>query len=129
MQEDAEKRGVMTFTDASGVYGNAEPSNVGLVVTSPDRRELLNVNWATLRGIGNFKYCVAGAAPAGCAIFNYAQEEIPIHLPATSCRAGIPLIVFKDCFSDIIEIRGRMGERLGLGEAADSIPARSMLFF
>ncbi|RXE56407.1 hypothetical protein ABH15_10000 [Methanoculleus taiwanensis] len=68
------RRGVMTFTDASGVYGSAEPSNVGLVVTSPDRRELLNVDWATLRGIGNFKYCVAGAAPAGCAIFNYAQE-------------------------------------------------------
>ena len=70
------RRGVMTFTDASGVYGNAEPSNVGLVVTSPDRRELLNVDWATLRGIGNFKHCVAGAAPAGCAIFNYCSGSL-----------------------------------------------------
>src|SRR5690606_35291895 len=45
-----------------------------LIVTSPDRRELLNVDWTTLRGIAAFKYCVNAASPAGCAVFNYAAE-------------------------------------------------------
>jgi hypothetical protein len=68
------RRGVLCFLDANGIYGNAEPTNVGLIVTSPDRRELLNIDWATLRGIAHFKYAVEGASPAGCAIFNYANE-------------------------------------------------------
>lgn len=68
------RRGVMTFTDSSGVYGNADPGNVGLIVTSPDRRELLNVDYPTLRGILAYKHVVEGAPPVGCAIFNYAME-------------------------------------------------------
>jgi hypothetical protein len=68
------RRGVMTFMDSDGVYGGAEPSNVGLVVTSPDRRELLNVDWTTLRGMLAYKYVVENAPLAGCGIFNYAAE-------------------------------------------------------
>jgi len=68
------RRGVMCFMDAAGVYGNANPGAVGLIVTSPDRREMLNVDFPTLRGIANYKYCVNGAAPPGCAVFNYGEE-------------------------------------------------------
>ncbi len=68
------RRGMLQFRDASGVLGAADPLRWGLVVTAPDRRELVNVDWDTFRGIQDFKYDIAGAAPAGTAIIDYSTE-------------------------------------------------------
>lgn len=64
---------VLQFTD-KGLAGGVDPAKVGLVVTSPDRRELLNIDWATLRALNASEYDVAGVAPAGVAYVNYAKD-------------------------------------------------------
>jgi len=67
------RAGVLQFM-TNGKAGEVDPSKVGLIVTSPDRRELLNVDWATLRGVNASEYDVSGAAPEGVAYINYAKD-------------------------------------------------------
>ncbi len=67
------RAGILQFC-TGGLAGSVDPSKVGLIVTSPDRRELLNVDWGTLRALNASEADVAGAAPAGVALINYAKD-------------------------------------------------------
>lgn len=67
------RAGVLQFM-TGGLAGGVDPSKVGLIVTSPDRRELLNVDWPTLRAINASEYDLGGAAPVGVALINYAKD-------------------------------------------------------
>ncbi len=68
------RRGLCQFRDASGVLGAADPLRFGLIVTAPDRRELVNVDYAAFRGAQDFKYSAGGALPAGTVNIDYASE-------------------------------------------------------
>lgn len=68
------RRGVCQFRNGAGVLGAADPLRFGLIVTAPDRRELLNVNYATFRGMQNFKYTAGSALPVGTVSIDYASE-------------------------------------------------------
>lgn len=65
--------GILQFM-TGGLAGSVDPTTVGLIVTSPDRRELLNIDWGTLRAINASEYDVNGGAPAGVALINYAKD-------------------------------------------------------
>lgn len=67
------RAGVLQFM-TGGLAGGVDPSKVGLIVTSPDRRELLNIDWATLRALNASDYDLGGAAPEGVAYLNYAKD-------------------------------------------------------
>ena len=67
------RAGVLQFL-TGGMAGSVDPSKVGLIVTSPDRRELLNIDWGTLRALNASEYDVNGGAPAGVALINYAKD-------------------------------------------------------
>lgn len=67
------RAGVLQFM-TGGLAGGADPSKVGLIVTSPDRRELLNIDWATLRALNASEYDLGGAAPGGVVLINYAKD-------------------------------------------------------
>jgi len=65
---------VLCFIGDTGLVGGADPTKIGLINTSPDRREVLNVDWATLRSFNASEYDLGGAAPAGVAMLNYAKD-------------------------------------------------------
>lgn len=65
--------GILQFM-TGGLAGSVDPSMVGLIVTSPDRRELLNIDFATLRALNAAEHSVNNAAPAGVALINYAKD-------------------------------------------------------
>lgn len=65
---------VLCFVGANGLLGGVDPTKVGLINTSPDRREVINVEWATLRAFNAAYYDLGGAAPAGVAMLNYAKD-------------------------------------------------------
>lgn len=68
------RAGLMQFLDAStGLAGGKDPASIGLLNTSPDRREVLHVDWATLQQINASEYDL-GTVPAGVAMLNYAKD-------------------------------------------------------
>jgi len=67
------RAGVLQFL-TGGLAGGVDPSKVGLINTSPDRREILNIDFATLRALNASVYDLNGAAPLGIAMINYAGD-------------------------------------------------------
>lgn len=68
------RAGILQFLDAStGLAGGKDPSAIGLLNTSPDRREVLHVDWATLQAINTSEYDLSAALP-GVAMLNYAKD-------------------------------------------------------
>lgn len=68
------RAGMLQFLDAStGLAGGKDPSSIGLLNTSPDRREVLHVDWATLQAINVSEYDLGAALP-GVALLNYAKD-------------------------------------------------------
>ena len=68
------RAGILQFIDSStGLAGGKDPSAIGLLNTSPDRREVLHVDWATLQKINAAEYDL-GTIPAGVAMLNYAKD-------------------------------------------------------
>lgn len=50
------------------------PDSVGLIVTAPDRREMLSCDYVTLRAMQGYMYTVAGAPPANTAVLDYGAS-------------------------------------------------------
>lgn len=67
------RAGVLQFC-TGGLVGGVDPSAIGLINTSPDRREILNVDYLTLRAINAAEYDLGGAAPAGVVLLNYGKD-------------------------------------------------------
>jgi hypothetical protein len=66
------RRAFLISTDAAGVRGNADPSKIGIIVTTPDRREIYTVDYKTLREINSRDYL---ATPiAGVSLIDYGKE-------------------------------------------------------
>ncbi len=69
------RAGLLQFIDSStGLAGGKDPSAIGLLNTSPDRREVLHVDWATLQKINASEYDLGATVPAGVAMLNYAKD-------------------------------------------------------
>ncbi|MDD4484250.1 MAG: hypothetical protein PHD55_07790 [Methanoregula sp.] len=69
------RAGILQFLNAStGLAGGKDPSAIGLLNTSPDRREVLHVDWATLQKINASEYDLGATVPAGVAMLNYAKD-------------------------------------------------------
>lgn len=70
------RAGVLQFINpATGLLdGAVNPTAVGLINTSPDRREVLNIDWTTLQAINTAEYDTGATAPAGVALLNYAKD-------------------------------------------------------
>lgn len=69
------RAGVLEFLNSStGLAGGVDPTAIGLINTSPDRREVLNVDWATLQRINMAEYDLGSTVPAGVALLNYAKD-------------------------------------------------------
>lgn len=69
------RAGLMQFLDATtGLAGGKDPSAIGLLNTSPDRREVLHVDWATLQKINASEYDLGASVPAGVALLNYGKD-------------------------------------------------------
>lgn len=68
------RAGILQFINpATGLAGAVDPTAVGLINTSPDRREVLHVDWATLQAINTSEYDLGAALP-GVALLNYAKD-------------------------------------------------------
>mgnify|MGYP000554669693 CR=1 FL=1 len=68
------RAGLLQFINpATGLAGSVDPTAIGLINTSPDRREVLHVDWATLQKINAAEYDL-GTIPAGVAMLNYAKD-------------------------------------------------------
>jgi len=74
------RAGVLQFLNG-GMLGDVDPSKVGLINTSPDRREILNIDFATLRALNASEYDVNGIGDVsgtplveGVAMINYAKD-------------------------------------------------------
>lgn len=65
---------VLCFVGDNGLVGGADPGKIGLINTSPDRREVLNVDWETLRAFNASEHDLNGAGPAGVVLVNYAKD-------------------------------------------------------
>lgn len=74
------RAGLLQFIDpATGLAGSVDPTAIGLINTSPDRREVLHVDWATLQAINMAEYDGVIVPPAtvplpGVALLNYAKD-------------------------------------------------------
>jgi len=66
-------KGVIIVKDAGDVRGGVTPSKLGIVVTTPDRREIYTVDYETLREINKMAYKVS-SVPAGVVAIDYANE-------------------------------------------------------
>lgn len=68
------RAGLLQFIDSStGLAGGKDPSAIGLLNTSPDRREVLHVDFASLQAINVSEYDLGAALP-GVALLNYARD-------------------------------------------------------
>lgn len=65
---------IMCFIGAGGKIGGVDPAKIGLINTSPDRREVLHADWAILRAQNGATYDLGGAPPAGVARLDYARD-------------------------------------------------------
>lgn len=69
------RAGVLEFLNSStGLAGGVDPTAIGLINTSPDRREVLNVDWATLQRINMAEYDLGSTVLSGVALLNYAKD-------------------------------------------------------
>ena len=74
------RAGLLQFINpATGLAGGVDPTAIGLINTSPDRREVLHVDWATLQAINMAEYDGVIVPPAtvplpGVALLNYAKD-------------------------------------------------------
>lgn len=62
-----QRRGLLLFTGAA-------PGRVGLIVTTPDRREVFNADYLTIKGMEAFKRSCNGVAPPNAVMLDYAAE-------------------------------------------------------
>jgi hypothetical protein len=67
------RAGVLQFCQ-NGLAGGVDPSAIGLINTSPDRREILNVDYPTLRALNAAEYDLGGGAPSGVVLLNYGKD-------------------------------------------------------
>jgi len=68
------RAGILQFiAPATGLAGRVDPTAIGLINTSPDRREVLHVDFPTLQAINVSEYDL-GAALSGVAMLNYAKD-------------------------------------------------------
>ena len=66
---------ILQFINSStGLAGGKDPSAIGLINTSPDRREVLHVDWATLQQINASEYDLGATVLPGVAMLNYAKD-------------------------------------------------------
>lgn len=74
------RAGMLQFINpATGLAGSVDPTAIGLINTSPDRREVLHVDWPTLQAINMAEYDGVIVPPAtvplpGVALLNYAKD-------------------------------------------------------
>ncbi len=74
------RAGLLQFIDpATGLAGSVDPTAIGLINTSPDRREVLHVDFPTLQAINMAEYDGVIVPPAtvplpGVALLNYAKD-------------------------------------------------------
>lgn len=74
------RAGLLQFIDpATGLAGGVDPTAIGLINTSPDRREVLHVDFPTLQAINMAEYDGVIVPPAtvplpGVALLNYAKD-------------------------------------------------------
>ena len=68
------RAGLLQFLHpVTGLAGAVNPTAIGLLNTSPDRREVLHVDFPTLQAINVSEYDL-GAALSGVAMLNYAKD-------------------------------------------------------
>ena len=68
------RAGLLQFLNpVTGLAGAVNPTAIGLLNTSPDRREVLHVDFPTLQAINVSEYDL-GAALSGVAMLNYAKD-------------------------------------------------------
>jgi hypothetical protein len=67
------RRAFLITSDASGVRGNADPDKIGIIVTTPDRREIYTVDFATMAKINQNDYTLP-ATLAGVRLIDYGNE-------------------------------------------------------
>ena len=69
------RAGVLQFLNPStGLAGTVDPTAIGLLNTSPDRREVLHVDFPTLQRINASEYDIGATDLAGVALLNYAKD-------------------------------------------------------
>lgn len=66
------RRAFMISYDGSGVRGGVSPSKIGIIVTTPDRRELFTVDYPTLKEINRRSYLCTPLI--GVTVIDYADE-------------------------------------------------------
>lgn len=68
------RAGMLQFINpATGLAGSVDPTAIGLINTSPDRREVLHVDFPTLQAINTSEYDLGAALP-GVALLNYGKD-------------------------------------------------------
>lgn len=65
---------LLCFVAADGTLGSVDPTKIGLINTSPDRREVLHADWAILRAQNGATYDLGGAPPSGVARLDFARD-------------------------------------------------------
>ncbi len=69
------RAGMLQFINpATGLAGGVDPSAIGLINTSPDRREVLHVDFPTLQRINAADYEIGPVDLPGVALLNYAAD-------------------------------------------------------
>lgn len=69
------RAGMMEFINpATKLAGEVDPESVGLINTSPDRREVLHVDWGTLQKLNAADYPIGATVLPGVAMLNYAAD-------------------------------------------------------
>lgn len=67
------RRCFLLAMDSSNVRGNANPNKIGIIVTTPDRREIFTVDYATLAQINKRDYLLSTTL-AGVTLIDYGKE-------------------------------------------------------
>lgn len=68
-----QRRAFLMFKDASGVIGGVSPSKVGLIATTPDRREIFTADLPTLTALNGLNYRISDLV-TGIVAIDYATE-------------------------------------------------------
>jgi len=66
------RRAFLISSDAAGVRGNADVKKLGIIVTTPDRREIYTVDYPTLRLINGRDYLLTPIT--GVSLIDYGRE-------------------------------------------------------
>lgn len=67
------RRAFLISSDGSGVRGNADPTKIGIIVTTPDRREIYTVDYATHKEINKRDYLLSTTI-GGVSLIDYGKE-------------------------------------------------------